>query len=71
MFSSIEASAAHEAARLAQAARGALDRQMLENEKEAEKQRTRLNELKAVTAAVESTGQVCVLWKCKSYLNFL
>ena len=41
-----------------QAARGRLEQQKLLNEKEAEKQRSALLELRAITAAVESTGQV-------------
>ena len=56
-FSSIEASAQHEAMRIEQMARGQLERQKLKNEKEAEKERLVLNELRAITAAVESTGQ--------------
>lgn len=40
-----------------QAARGKLERQKLANEKEAEKARITLCELRAVTSAVESTGQ--------------
>ncbi|XP_061169196.1 major vault protein-like [Saccostrea echinata] len=54
---SIEAAASHEAARNEQIARGELERQKLYNEKEAEKERTKLLELQAITAAVESTGQ--------------
>ena len=38
-------------------ARGQLDRQKLENEKSAERERAVLLELQASTAAVESTGQ--------------
>ena len=53
----MEASASHEAKRVEQAARGRLERQKLTNEKEAEKERVRLCELQAVTAAVESCGQ--------------
>ncbi|XP_064599755.1 major vault protein-like [Liolophura sinensis] len=54
---SIEAAATHEAKRMEQAARGKLERQKLANEKEAEKARITLCELRAVTSAVESTGQ--------------
>ena len=55
--SSIEASASHEAERIEQAARGELERQKILNEKEAEKERTHMYELQAMTAAVESCGQ--------------
>ncbi|XP_070541280.1 major vault protein-like isoform X2 [Ptychodera flava] len=54
---SVEASASHEARRIEQEARGKLDRQKLLNEQKSERARTELYELKAVTAAVESTGQ--------------
>ena len=53
---SIEASAQHEALRVEQIARGQLDRQKLDNEKEAERERAKLHELRAITSAVESTG---------------
>ncbi|CAH1783479.1 unnamed protein product [Owenia fusiformis] len=55
--SSIEASATHEAQRVEQIAKGTLDRQKLDNEKESEKERAKLLKLRAITAAVESTGQ--------------
>lgn len=55
--SSIEASASHEAMRNEQVARGQLERQKLLNEMEAEREKTKLLELQAITAAVESTGQ--------------
>ncbi|GFO34278.1 major vault protein [Plakobranchus ocellatus] len=54
---SIEAAASHEAAREEQIARGHLERQILMTEKESERERVKLYELKAQTAAVESTGQ--------------
>eukprot|EP00112_Aurelia_sp_Birch-Aquarium-sp1_P016580 Seg3777.2 transcript_id=Seg3777.2/GoldUCD/mRNA.D3Y31 product="Major vault protein" protein_id=Seg3777.2/GoldUCD/D3Y31 len=54
---SIERSAAHEAARNDQVARGSLERSKLENEQAAEKARGNLYELRAITAAVESSGQ--------------
>jgi len=54
---SIERSAAHEAARNDQIALGSLERCKLENEQAAEKARKDLYELRAVTAAVESSGQ--------------
>ncbi|KAJ8315004.1 hypothetical protein KUTeg_007154 [Tegillarca granosa] len=54
---SIEAAASHEAERNEQIARGNLERQKLLNEMESEKERTKLLELQATTAAVESTGQ--------------
>lgn len=54
---SVEAAASHEAKRTEQIAKGQLERQKLLNEKQAEKERCRLYELQAVTAAVESTGQ--------------
>jgi major vault protein len=41
-----------------QVARGQLERQKLLNEMDAEKEKTKLLELQAITAAVESTGQV-------------
>lgn len=56
-FSSIERSAQHEAQRMEQKARGELDRQKLQNEKESEEARRVLLELQAVAAAVESSGQ--------------
>ena len=56
-ISSIEAAAKHEADRNEQIARGHLDRQKLQNESDAEKERCKLLELQSVTAAVESTGQ--------------
>nr|XP_006820726.1 PREDICTED: major vault protein-like [Saccoglossus kowalevskii] len=54
---SIEATAFHEARRIEQEARGLLERQKILNEQAAERSRNELYELKAVTAAVESTGQ--------------
>ncbi|XP_019849395.1 PREDICTED: major vault protein-like [Amphimedon queenslandica] len=54
---SIERSAQHEAQRTEQKAKGELERQKLQNEKEAEEARKELLELQAVAAAVESTGQ--------------
>lgn len=54
---SIEAAARHEAERNEQVARGHLERQKLQNESDAEKERCKLLELQSVTAAVESTGQ--------------
>ncbi|GFR87232.1 major vault protein-like [Elysia marginata] len=54
---SIEAAASHEAAREEQIAQGQLERQKLVTERESEKERAKLYELKAQAAAVESTGQ--------------
>jgi len=54
---SVEAAAKHEAERIEQEARGELDRQILKNERQAEEERIRLLQLKAISAAVESTGQ--------------
>ncbi|XP_033098795.1 major vault protein-like [Anneissia japonica] len=54
---SIEASAEHEASRMEQEAKGQLERQKLSNEKDAEKARCQLYSLRAVTAAIESSGQ--------------
>lgn len=53
----MERTAGHEAARKEQEARGLLERQKLMNQKEAEKARSILYELRAQTSAVESTGQ--------------
>lgn len=47
----------HEAERLEQKAKGALERQKIADEAEAEKSRKELLELQANSAAVESTGQ--------------
>ncbi len=47
----------HEAERLEQKAKGALERQKITDEAEAEKARKELLELQAGSAAVESTGQ--------------
>jgi major vault protein len=52
-----EAAAKHEAERLEQQARGKLERQRIIDEAEAEKAKTALLELQALSAAVESTGQ--------------
>jgi major vault protein len=52
-----EATARHEAERLEQKAKGALERQKITDEAEAEKSRKDLLELQAKSAAVESTGQ--------------
>lgn len=52
-----EAAARHEAERLEQAAKGALERQKIEDEAGAEAARKRLLELQAESAAVESSGQ--------------
>jgi len=54
---SIEMEAAHEAEKHEQDAKGSLERYKLENQKAAEKAKTALYELRAVTAAVESSGQ--------------
>ena len=56
-YSSIEASAQHEAMRIEQKARGHLERQKLDNEKRSEIERCKLLQLQAITAAVESSGQ--------------
>ena len=55
--SSIEAAAKHEANRAEQIAKGQLERQVLMTEKDSERERIKLNELRAIAAAVESTGQ--------------
>jgi len=52
-----EASARHEAERMEQEAKGALERQKLADEAEAERSRTQLLELQAQSIAVESAGQ--------------
>lgn len=52
-----EAAARHEAERLEQAAKGALERQKIEDEADAEDARKRLLQLQAESAAVESSGQ--------------
>lgn len=52
-----EAAARHEAERLEQKAKGALERQKITDEAEAERARKELLELQANSAAVESTGQ--------------
>jgi major vault protein len=54
---SVEAAAEHEANRREQMARGQLERQRLQNEVEAERERAKLHALRAETAAVESCGQ--------------
>lgn len=54
---SVEAAAEHEAKRREQIAQGQLEQQRLANEVEAEKERAKLYELRALAAAVESTGQ--------------
>ena len=54
---STERAADHEAKRQEQIAKGLLERQKLLNKKESEESRKTLAELKAITAAVESTGQ--------------
>ena len=55
--SSIERAAEHVAKRTEQKAKGELERQKLQNEKEVEETRRTLLELQAVAAAVESSGQ--------------
>lgn len=52
-----EAAAKHKAANIEQEARGRLERQKIRDEADAESQRTKLIELQALSAAVESTGQ--------------
>jgi len=52
-----EATARHEAERMEQEAKGALERQKLADEAEAERSRTQLLELQAQSIAVESAGQ--------------
>ncbi len=78
MFSSIEAAASQEAKRIEQIAKGHLERQKLQYEKEAEKERIRLYELRALTATVESTGQAVaeaqaraesMLIECQSHIE--
>jgi len=54
---SIEMAAEHEAAKNGQVARGNLERNKLDNEKAAENARMNLYSLRAITAAVESSGQ--------------
>lgn len=54
---SIERAAAHEAMKHEQTAKGKLEKNKLSNEKAAEEARRHLFELRAVTAAVESSGQ--------------
>jgi major vault protein len=52
-----EATARHEAERREQAAKGALERQKIEDQASAEEQKKKLLQLQAESAAVESTGQ--------------
>jgi len=52
-----EAAARHKAANIEQEAKGQLGRQKIKDEADAEEQRTKLIELQAQTAAIESTGQ--------------
>jgi major vault protein len=52
-----EATARHEAERREQAAKGALERQKIEDQAGAEQQKKKLLQLQAESAAVESTGQ--------------
>lgn len=54
---SIEMEASHEAKRREQEAKGSLERYKLENQKSAEQARKELYHLRAITAAVESSGQ--------------
>jgi len=54
---SIEMEAAHEAQKHEQDAKGSLERYKLQNQKAAEKARMELYGLRAITAAVESSGQ--------------
>ena len=61
-----EAAATHEAQRLAQEARGRLDRQKIEDQALAERSRSNLLALKAKTAAIESTGQATAEAKARA-----
>ncbi len=56
-FKTLPPTTRHEAERLEQKAKGALERQKITDEAEAEKSRKELLELQANSAAVESTGQ--------------
>ena len=54
---SVERAAEHEASRRDQEARGSLERQRLQNEKVVEVERSKLLQLQAESACVESTGE--------------
>eukprot|EP01090_Pellita_catalonica_P007412 TRINITY_DN179_c0_g1_i1.p1 TRINITY_DN179_c0_g1~~TRINITY_DN179_c0_g1_i1.p1 ORF type:complete len:818 (-),score=227.07 TRINITY_DN179_c0_g1_i1:145-2598(-) len=64
--SSQEASARHEAQRLEQEARGRLERQKIKDEAEAEKANKNLLQLRAHSAAIESTGQATAEAKARA-----
>jgi len=64
--SSQEASARHEAQRLEQEAKGRLERQKIADEAEAEKANKLLLQLRAQSAAIESTGQATAEAKAKA-----
>jgi len=64
--SSQEASARHEAQRLEQEARGRLERQKIADEAEAEKTNKDLLQLRAQSAAIESTGQATAEAKARA-----
>jgi len=61
-----EASASHEAARREQQARGRLERQKIDDEANAERERIELLQLQAQSAAVESTGQATAEAKARA-----
>jgi len=61
-----EATARHEAMRREQEARGLLERQKIQDEAEAEKQRKELLQLQAHSAAVEATGQATAEAKARA-----
>jgi major vault protein len=63
---SLEASAAHEANRREQQARGKLERQKIKDEAESESSRALLLTLQAQSAAVESTGQATAEAKARA-----
>jgi len=64
--SSQEASARHEAQRLGQEAKGRLERQKIADEAEAEKANKLLLQLRAQSAAIESTGQATAEAKARA-----
>jgi major vault protein len=64
--SSQEASARHEAQRLEQEAKGRLERQKIADEAEAEKSNKDLLQLRAQSAAIESTGQATAEAKARA-----
>eukprot|EP01089_Gocevia_fonbrunei_P023435 TRINITY_DN98_c0_g1_i1.p1 TRINITY_DN98_c0_g1~~TRINITY_DN98_c0_g1_i1.p1 ORF type:complete len:818 (+),score=286.08 TRINITY_DN98_c0_g1_i1:99-2552(+) len=69
--SSQEASARHEAQRLEQEAKGRLERQKITDEAEAEKANKLLLQLRAQSAAIESTGQATAEAKARAEAAYI